>query len=632
MAMMQMRDRAQGRGGKIIGGAIIIVMALFGFGAFTSFVDTDPSVVDVNGEAISQNSVVNEADRRKRRILSQMGDAADPSLIDDNALQQTVVERLIDRAILLQFGTEIGLAASDVRVDKIITAIPAFQIDGVFSADLYRNLIANDRHTPISFRTSLRESLILEDLQTALFDTQLVMDWELKNISNLLSQTRDIAFLTLNTENFTQEVIVDQEAIADYFDVNASSFRTQESIDISYVQLSVDGLMQDSEIIIDRENLLSRYEEDKLAFAATEARRTSHILLGVGEDRSEAEAITLLLDTSNRIQQGESFETLAESVSEDPGSAGVGGDLGYVTQGAMVPAFEDALWMLKEGEISAPVVSEFGVHLIKLIDIRLDEFPVFEEQQTRIEQNLRREQAEELFAERIQLIDDLAFQEPDTLNPVIEQFGLELNNVAGVVRGMTDGLFSNAALIDAAFSSDVADEKFNSKTIQIGETAYWIRSDGYYPALQKSMEDVSDEIRIVLVAEAAQDKVDNAVDDIIEMLESGEGSATVAAKYSLDWKQVSAVKRNQADTPRPVTLLAFSLPKPEAGEKSTGKTSLNDGSTAIVTVTSVVEGDIATLTDKERGDIRSQLERSNGQDDFQALHTSLKAAASISRR
>ena len=632
MAMMQMRDRAQGWGGKIIAGAIIIVMAVFGFGAFTSFVDTDPSVVDVNGEAITQSSVVNESDRRKRRILSQMGEAADASLIDDTLLQQSVVERLIDRAILLQFGTEVGMAASDARVDKIITAIPAFQIDGVFSSDLYRNLIANDRHTPTSFRTSLQESLILEDLQTALFDSQIVMDWELKRISNLLSQTRDIAYLTLDTENFVQDIELDEAAIIEYFELNSASFRSQESIDISYVQLSVAALMQDKDIVLGEEDLLSRYADDKAAFAATETRRASHILLGITDDRSEAEAITQLVQVSERIQAGESFASLAESLSEDPGSSGSGGDLGYVTQGAMVPEFEDALWLLQKEELSVPVVSEFGVHLIKLVDIRLDEFPEFDQQKSGIEQDMRREFAEELFAGRVQLIDDLAFQEPDSLEPVLEQFNLTTSKVTGVVRGMTDSIFANAQLIEAAFSGDVADEGFNSKVIQVGETAYWIRSDGYFPATQKNLEDVRDEISEILVSELAQDKIDGAVNDILEMLESGEGSSTVAAKYALEWNQVSAVKRNQADIPRAVSALAFSLPKPGVDEKSSGRASLNNGSMAVVTVTSVIDGDIAALTDKERSDIQNQLERSIGQDDFQALHTSLKASASISRR
>ncbi len=632
MAMMKMRDRAQGRGGKIIAGAVIFVLAVFGFGAFTSFVDTDPSVVEVNGVSINQSSVLSETERRKRRLLAQMGEAADPSLINDTLLQQSVIERLIDRSILLQFGEDLGLAASDSRLDEIITEIPAFQIDGVFSADLYRNLLANDRHTPISFRAALRESLILEDLQTALFDSQLVLDWELKRISNLLSQTRDLAYLVLKTDSFMQDLEIGEEAINEYFELNGSSFRTQESIDLSYVRLSVDALLQDDEIVVNDEALLSRYEEDKAAFAATETRRASHILINAGDDRSEAEATQLITDIIARIGAGESFESLAKELSDDPGSSGLGGDLGYVTQGAMVPEFEEALWALKVDELSAPVVSEFGVHLIKLLDIRLDEFPGFEEQKEAIAHTMRLEQAEELFVERIQLIDDLAFQEPDSLTPVVEQFGLELNKITGVHRGMEDSVFANANMLDAAFSSDVADEGFNSKTVQVGDSAYWIRSDGYYPASQKALDEVREEIKSILVSEAARDRIDQAAEDILQQLADGEGSTTIAAKYSMDWNQVSSVKRNQAEIPPAIATLAFTLPRPAPGKKSTGKTTIADGSVAVVTVTSVTDGDFAALTDKDRGDIKTQLERSIGQDDFQALHTSLKAAASISGR
>ncbi|MBV1904992.1 MAG: SurA N-terminal domain-containing protein [Pseudomonadales bacterium] len=631
MAMMEMRDRAQGRGGKFIVGAIIIVMALFGFGAFTSFIDSDPAMVEINGEALSRNDVLLETQRRKNRILSQMGEAADPSLINDALLQSTVLEQLIDRALILQFGEHSGLAASSQRVDDLIRDIPAFQVEGKFDKELYRGLISNEGHTPVSFSRSVRESLVLGDLQSGLTNTHMVVGWETRRISDLLSQTRDIAYLTFSPELFSEEIEIGEEAIREHYELNGRAFLSDEAADISYVELSISNLMKDEEIKVSEEDMHSQYEKDLAAYESSERRRASHILVQIGDKRSKEEALAIASDTLTRIESGEVFEELAKSLSEDPGSATKGGDLGFVSKGALVPAFETALWSMKVGELSDPVTSEFGVHIIKLIDIQLDEYPGFDTQKTAIEEGLRRTQAEELFEERKLRIEDLAFLEPDSLAAVAEQFGLEILKKTGLKRGLGGGIFVDQALQSAVFSDEVIEDSFNSKTIEIGDSAYWLRADKYYPAEQKALEKVSEEIRLSLVSEAADDKVQEAVGESLELLVSGQGSTSIAAKYGLEWKQISKVKRNQADVPRAVTTLAFNLVRPEAGARSSGKVVLDSGAVAVVTLTSVVDGDFSALTESDRTNIRDQLLRTSGQDDFQALHSSLKASATIER-
>ena len=196
---------------------------------------------------------------------------------------------------------------------------------------------------------------------------------------------------------------------------------------------------------------------------------------------------------------------------------------------------------------------------------------------------------------------------------------------------MGGGIFVDQALQSAVFSDEVIEDSFNSKTIEIGDSAYWLRADKYYPAEQKALEKVSEEIRLSLVSEAADDKVQEAVGESLELLVSGQGSTSIAAKYGLEWKQISKVKRNQADVPRAVTTLAFNLVRPEAGARSSGKVVLDSGAVAVVTLTSVVDGDFSALTESDRTNIRDQLLRTSGQDDFQALHSSLKASATIER-
>ncbi|TDJ40064.1 MAG: hypothetical protein E2O54_08815 [Gammaproteobacteria bacterium] len=629
--LQKMRDSAQGFVGKMVGGVIIVVLTMFGFGAFTAFVNDDPAVASVNGEDISRAELGLEIERQRRRILNQMGEGADPDLIDVVSLQGSVLESMINRTLLSQAADDMRLTVAESEVDVYFRENPQFQVAGQYEPALVRRVLNSLGHTPTSFRRDLKRSLRMAQLNGALTTTTLVTDWETRQLAALLSQTRDIAFLSFDPLELEAGIELDEQAVEDYYLANEADFMTTESIDVVYVSLTLADLLADESIDVSADAIQASYQESLEAFERVDERRASHILLEVNAARDEAETLGLAESILERVEQGEAFAELARELSEDPGSAESGGDLGFVAKGAFVPEFEAAMWALEIGTVSQPVRSEFGVHLILVTEARTPEYPEFEAVRDAIESTLRAAQAATLYAERVRRMDELAFEMTDGLDGLADHFGLTVERATGITQAGTEGPFANARLRNAAFSEDVLDQGFNSAVVDLGDRATVVRlTEQHLPEL-KPLAEVSDEIRAVLIAREAQDRAADAAHTAYQALIDGAASSLVAAESQAKWVMLSKSRRQSPSVDPAITREAFRLPRPMGIDRAVGSTRTGSGVEVVITVTAVKEGDYGALTEAERSRLRAQLSRNAGDRDFGSLFQDLRDAASIDR-
>ncbi|MYG12428.1 MAG: hypothetical protein F4171_06475, partial [Gammaproteobacteria bacterium] len=450
--LQRLRDQTQSTGFKIIVAVLVFALAFFGFGAFNVFAPGDPTVASVNGDDITQGALLQETEREKRFLLVEGGESAN---LDPLGMQSRALERLITRSLLEQIVDDLDLTAAPSRVNAAVVADPGFQIDGQFNEDIYRRGLSAMGFTPTEYMAALSKQMSSDQLQRAIADSVFATDWETRSFARLMGQKRDLAWLPFTVTHFSEGVAVDAAEVETYYHEHQTELMTEETVDAAYVELAWDQLLDDPSIEITEADLEREYAADKAAAEADEQRRSSHILLRTGDERTEAQAIALLEDISARITVGASFAELAETYSEDPGSAQLGGDLGAVGQGIFDPDFEAALWALDVGELSPPVKSAFGYHLIRLDGIETVEFPAFSEQRTTLEERLHRAAAEELFTERLRELDSLAFENNDSLGAVAEAFGLEVQRVEGVSRTVGDAVFADADIREALFAADV---------------------------------------------------------------------------------------------------------------------------------------------------------------------------------
>lgn len=629
--LQKMRDNAQGTAAKILLGLLVIVFTIFGFGAFQAFIEADPPAAKVNGEKISRATLAAETERQRARMLAQMGEKADPNLIDATRLQKTVLDGLINRKLLLETAHEMGMRVGETDVDRAITDNPQFKVDGKFDPELYKRLIGGAGHSLQSFKDEMTNNMTLVQLNGAMTETPFVTDVEARAIARLAAQKRDFAYLVFSPDQYKDAVSVTDEDVAAYYQSHLPDFMTADMVDVDYVRLSAAEMAQREEFAPTEEQIVAQYEVDKKAFQPSEQRHVAHILLQVDSKRSEDAARTELLSIRDRIAHGESFEEIARKVSEDPGSAAAGGDLGFVARGTLTPEFEKSAWALDVGQVSEPIRTEFGVHLIKVLDARTEQYASLDELRAEITARLRRQAAEETFRTKLRELDELAFDSPDGLDQLAQSSGLQILHVKGVTQNAGAAPFDHAELRTAAFADDVLTRGLNSRVIEIDDSGYVVRVADHHPPAQRPLAEVSHDIHDLLVTEAATDRVRQTVDEALARVLAGDGSSTIAASYGLEWKVAAAATRTTPGIEPAIITAAFELARPTADVRSATSADLGGGKMAVVTVSAIKDGDYGALSEQERAALRAQLTRRIGVEEFDALFKTARDEATIDR-
>jgi len=628
--LQRMRDGAQTMGAKIMVGIIAFVLTVFGFGAFNLFAVGEPVAATVNGEDITEALLGAEMERRRRDILQQLGEGADPALIDQTLLRQSTLGLLVDRTLLRQMSEDLDLAASADRLNRDILTNPDFQVEGAFDEDRFRAVLASAGFSPSSYQDELAQNTLIVQLAGSLGDTGAATDREVRDAASLLTQRRDIAWLAFRAEDFTADIEVSEEDIAGYHAYHVDRFMTPETLDVEYVTLSLSDLAAGVEVSEEDEREAFEAEErDRIALGDVRRRRGAHILLEVTGDRSETDAVTQLADVRRELVAGASFEDKARELSEDPGSAANGGDLGLVGRDVFDPAFESALWDLEVGELSEPVVTAFGVHLIQLMEIEETPTPAFEESRERLAASLRRTRAQSAFDERLRQMDEIAFEEPDTLEGVGAALELPVEVLEGITRDAGTGAFADATLRGAVFEPDVLLEGYNTPAIRTGDTAVVARVATRHAPAEIPLEEARDDIRAQLLSERGDDAARAAASAALERTRSGEGVAEIAADYGREWTVRESVTASDPGLPPSVGQTAFELALAPAGTRAATSVEMPGDGHAVVTVTRIEPGDYGAMTETERTALRTQLGTWARERDMAGLLASLRSQAGL---
>ena len=628
--LQRMRDGAQSLGARIMVGIIVVVLTVFGFGAFNLFAVGEPVAAVVDGEEITEAALEAETERRRRNLLAQLGEDADPSLIDTQALRSATLDGLVQRTLLTQFAGDLGIAVSDASLSREITANPEFQVDGAFDEDRFRATLASAGFSPLSYQERVAADERLTQVTGAIADTALVADREVRDAARVLLQRRDIAYLPVSSEPFIAAVELADEEIEARYESELDRYHTPETVDVEYVRLSFAAVMAEQDVTeAELRTAFDEAERDRLAAGDTARRRGAHILLEVGDERSEEEAVALLNATRAEVEAGADFADKARALSEDAGSAAAGGDLGLAERDAFVEPFADALWELEPGTMSAPVVTEFGVHLITLLEIEAVPAPTFEASRDALAETVKRQRAAEGFDERLRLMDEIAFEESDTLAGISETMGLAIAATAGITRDAGEGPFTDAALRQALFQPDVLVEGYNSPAIRVGEDAVVARVATRHPPAERPLDEVREEIRATMAAERGGEQAAVATLAALAQLREGAEVSEIAAAVGSEWVVREDVSGSADGAPQAILNAAFKLDPPPPGGRSAIDVETPPDGYALVAVTRVALGDYAAMTEADRATLRDQLGTLAEDRDLTALIESLRATADI---
>ncbi|TFB38689.1 SurA N-terminal domain-containing protein [Pseudomonas sp. F01002] len=621
--LQNIRDNSQGWIAKTIIGVIVALMALTGFDAIFKATTHSNDAAKVNGEEISQNELSQAVDMQRRQLMQQLGKDFDASLLDEKMLRESALKGLIDRKLLLQGAENSKFAFSEAALDQVILQTPEFQVDGKFSPERFDQVVRQLGYSRMQFRQMLAQEMLIGQLRAGLAGSGFVTDAQVLAFARLEKQTRD--FASLNVKVDPAAVKLTDDEVKAYYDEHAKEFMTPDQVVIDYLELKKASFFD--QVSVKDEDLQAAYQKETANLS--EQRRAAHILIEVNDKVTEAQAKAKIEEIQARLAKGEKFEALAKEFSQDPGSANNGGDLGFAGPGVYDPAFETALYALAKDQVSAPVRTDFGFHLIKLLGVEAPEVPTLASLKDKLTRELKTQQVEQRFVEATKQLEDSSFESSDLAQPA-QDLKLTVHTSKPFGREGGEGVAANRAVVTAAFSPEVLDEGANSTAIELDpETVIVLRAKEHLKPAQLPLESVAASIRVQLAKEHASAAAKTKAEELIVSLHDGKAALDKAIDGQ-SWKVTQAATRGQEGVDPTVLQALFRMPKPAAKDKPTfSSVTLADGSLVIVRLNGVNEA--AAPTDEEKAQYRRFLASRIGQQDFAAYRKLLESQAEIKR-
>jgi peptidyl-prolyl cis-trans isomerase D len=418
-----------------------------------------------------------------------------------------------------------------------------------------------------------------------------------------------------------------EQEVSEYYQNHQDDYRTAEQISIEYIDLSLAELAQDIEPT--EEQIRASYEEQKETYSTKERRKISHILFSFNANADlDDEALEKALHTQNRLQT-EDFAVVAKELSDDKISAAKGGDLGLFNVGDMEAAFEAAALSLKAGEVSNPVKSAFGYHLIKVTELSPGKTKPFAEVKDTVRTELQKGEAEDLYYELGESLTELSYENADNLVVVSEQIGVPVVQSETFTKVSGSVIAAEAAIRAAAFSDEVLQGN-NSEPLELGnERMVVIRMLEYNPASIRELSEVKDQVMTSLLQEKAKKLAEEKADQIKQQLQDGVSIASIAAQNNLELQKQSALTRNNGELSGLLSRAVFKAPRPEADRASNFIVALPDGVQAVVSLLSVKDGLPKAQDAKQQELAETNIAKAMGQAIFNSVLNELEANADI---
>ena len=515
---------------------IALPFAFFGVDYYFRRVDSTAEVATVGGDKITQNEFTEAVREQQDRMRQAMGRNFDPAFFDNAEVRYSILQQLINERLLADKARKESFRVNDEQLSQYIGGLAVFQDNGRFSPDRYRQLLASQNMSPPQFEERVRHDLALAPLQEPLASANIVARAQSDRFIDLAEQKREIAVANVETTSFEKDVKFDDAALKTFYDQNQQAFQTPEQVKFEYVLLTQDSLL--GSISVDPAEVKQQYETNAKQYGQEEQRAAAHILIAVKPDASDADKEAAKKKADDIAAQAKAspakFAELAKQYSQDPGSAPQGGDLGFLPKGNLEKSFEDLEWKMKVGEIAGPVLTDFGWHIIKLNAITPAKMRPFDEVKAQIETDLKKQKAAQKFASAADQLQNLAYEQADSLQPAAKALGLQLQTSGLVTRSQVQQLaLGNAKFVEALFSPESLQGKRNTEAMEVAPNTLMAgRVVEHKPAAPRPFDEVKDEIRRQLVHREGSDKAQKEGRDKLARLVAGANEKDVGLAFA----------------------------------------------------------------------------------------------------
>lgn len=619
--LQAINDRIKGWLGIVIVVLIGLPFALWGIQSY--FDDAGPRyAAKVNDSEISASEFERSVSMQRQSMLQQ-NDGKLP--IEENVLRERTLSQMINQRLLEGVTYENGYRISDTVLSERIKQL--FTVDGVFDRQRFEATVASIGMNVPMYENALRNELRLQQMQSGIANSAFVTTQEVTNLARLNEQTRDISVLTFNIDHFSTAAKATEEEVKQYYEANLSQFMVPEKMKVDYVEITSDSLAENIEI--DEEQIKKMYDDYVKSVAGREERQASHILVQTSENKAAAQI--KIESLKKELDLGADFAELAKQHSEDPGSAANGGDLDWVALGEMVKPFEKALFALEKGAVSDVVETQFGYHLIKLVDIRSEPVVPFGVKRYEFEDEIKADSVASMFYDLSERLAATAYENPDSLDVVVEELGLKLNSTDYFTRFQGQGIAENEKVRNIAFSPLVMQEGSNSDIIEISPThVVVIRMNEHVPSTAIPFTEVRARIENILKVQAGHKQTMDAAMQVKAKIEAGTSVADLESE-GVTVEVIKAIGRRDNAKVSDASILqnAFDMTLAQDNKPSVKAVDLMSGDVALIVLDKVSLPE--SIPQGQQALVKSEILRENAIRDFSSALLVIKEDAEIDR-
>jgi peptidyl-prolyl cis-trans isomerase D len=613
---------------------LIPLALLFGLWGTAGLVDLSFGApkygLKVNGEEIPTAQLQQAWQERQSQFQQQL--KTDIPAAVRTQLQNQLFDQYTRETLMRQRATERGFRAGDKAVINAYRDQAAFQVEGKFSEESAKIVLAQNGLTPAAYEERLRRELQIGQLERSLEIGDFLTASELKRAFALENEQREVRYVLLPVAPYAAAVKVDDARARAWYDAHADEYLSKESVRLQYAELRLDTVA--AAITVNPADLEAWYQQNQARYIEPEKRRASHILIAsTGKDAAaDAAALAKAQQVLKEVRAGGDFAALAKKYSQDPGSARQGGDLGWALRGAYVQPFAEKLFAMKAGEISEPVKTQYGYHIIRLDAVQPEHGKTLADARAQIEGDFRRERASDVFGDRQeQLQQKIETTSGADLAALAREFGLTMGEVPEYTRGGGGALGVNVDLSSVVFSDTVLkDQRIGGPVALADDRLVIVKALEHHLPKPRPLAEVRADIDAAVAREEGTKAARAAAEAARQELVAGASLEAVAKQLKVTASPTVFMGRGDPQPPAQIRDAAFAATNVGVGKPSYQVIAMDEGGAAIVAVLSVKPGTTAgnSINDQQ---LMMSVGQHHSEADLQAYLAEMQRRATIRR-
>jgi len=553
------RKLAHGTFGKVVLGVVIALFVVVGSEALLSLTSSQTPAVAVDDAELSRDALNAMVEQQKQALFAQNPQIS-PEMVQDSYFRTQAAQRWVDRTLVEHALESWQVRPPQQAVLERLRQDERFAPDGKIDPEVLERFLASQNLPVETLFADIRLNLALNHLLDSFQVSEFTVPKELDRAIALQAQQRSVRTSEIRAEQFIDQVKLSEQDLKTYYQENQQAYLQAAQAKVAYVRLDADTFKVAPNELTSTQ-LKTLYKDYVESLKQQEQRQASHILIDTTDERSAKQALSLATDIKTQLVAGGSFAALAQQYSADKPSAAEGGALPMSERGMFVEPFEQALFELKKGEVSKPVKTEFGYHLIKLVEIKAAPAETFDEKKAELMSDYQSEQREQAYQVALGELATAAF-EAANLEAIAEQFKLDIKQTPLFTEAKPVPELSKPELLTQVFDSEFTSAGRNSDVVEVDGAAFVMFPLDFKPAATKPFSEVKAEVKSAAKTAKAQQLAEKTARKILAHLKAGRELSKSQQRLVGKWQNTENINRLTTQLEPRIIQTVFAMPKP----------------------------------------------------------------------